>query len=136
MDNRQGVYLTVARGECISPRAGAKLSTLALWSSGSNVAIHHNKFIHIFACLYSVYCVTHISTQLAYCANIMVMLSCIAIMKLLHQTIAVETLYLICATKAVSKTIASQYAELFTVSMISNSIVCSIVKCIVLHFEC
>ena len=60
-------------------------------ASGPNVAIHHNKFINIFACLYSVYCVTHISTQLAYCANLMVMLSCIAIMKLLHQTIAVET---------------------------------------------
>ena len=58
-------------------------------SPGPNVAIHHNKFIHIFACLYSVFCVTHISTQLAYCANLMVMLSCIAIMKLLHQTNAV-----------------------------------------------
>ena len=59
------------------------------------IPIHHNKFIYILACLYSVYCVTHISTQLAYCANLMVMLSCIAIMKLLHQTIAVETSYLI-----------------------------------------
>ena len=86
--------------------------------------------------IYSVYCVTHISTQLAYCANLMVMLSCIAIMKLLHQTIAVETLYLICATYAVPKTIASSYAQLFIVSMISNSIVCPIVKCIVFHFEC
>ena len=68
----------------------------------------------------------------------MVMLSCIAtcIMKLLHQTIAVETSYLICATYAVSITIASPYAQLFTVSMISNSIVCPIVKCIVFHFEC
>ena len=112
--------------------------TLDRWASGPNVAIHHNKFIHIFACLYSVYCVTHISTQLAYCANLMVMLSCIAIMKLLHQTIAVETSYLICAMYAVSKTIASPYAQLFTISMISNSIVsvCPIVKCIVFHFEC
>ena len=57
---------------------------------------------------------THISTQLAYCANLMVMLSCIAIMKLLHQTIAVETSDLICATYATSKTIASPYAQLFT----------------------
>ena len=70
--------------------------------------------------LYSVYCVTHISTQLAYCANLMVMLSCITIMKLLNQTIAVETLYLIYATYAMSKTIASPHAQLFTVSMISN----------------
>ena len=77
--------------------------TLAHRASGPNVAIHHNKFIHIFVCLYSVYCVTHISAQLANCANLMVMLSCIAIMKLLHQTIAVETSYLICATYAVSK---------------------------------
>ena len=112
--------------------------TLARWASGPNVAIHHNKLIHIFACLYSVYCVTHISTQLAYCANLMVMLSCIVIMKLFHQTIAVETSYLICATYAVSKTISSpyMYAQLFSVSMISNSIVCPIVKCIVFHFEC
>ena len=41
-----------------------------------------------------------------------------------------------CATYAVSKTIALPYAQLFTVSMISNSIVCPIVKCIVFHFEC
>ena len=94
----QGVYLTVARVECIS---------------GPNVAIHHNKFIHIFACLYSEYCVTHISTQLAYCANIMAMLSCIAIMKLLHQPIDVETLYLICATYALSKTTASPVCTTF-----------------------
>ena len=107
--------------------------------SGPNVAIHHNKFIHIFACIYSVYnvyCVTHISTQLAYCAILWVMLSCISIM---NQTIAVETSYLICVTYVVSKTIASPYhpyAQLFSVSMISNSIVCPIVKCIVFHFEC
>ena len=74
--------------------------------------------------------------NLAYCANLMVMLSCIAIMKLLHQTSSVETSYLICATYAVSKTIASPYAQLFTVSRISNSIVCPIVKCLVFHFEC
>ena len=80
-------------------------------------------------------CYTH-STQLAYCANLMVMLSCIAIMKLLPQTSAVETSYLICATYAVSKTIAPPYAQLFIVPMISNSLVCPIVKYIVFHFEC
>ena len=91
----QGVYLTLAR----PPEASVyhlglvqSFPTLAHRASGPNVAIHHNEFIHIFACLYSVHCVAHISTQLAYCANLMVMLSCIAIMKLLHQTIAVETL--------------------------------------------
>ena len=74
--------------------------------------------------LFSILCYTHFYT-LAYCANLMVMLSCIAIMKLLHQTIAVETSYLICATHAVSKTIASPYAQLFTVLMISKLIVCA-----------
>ena len=128
----------VARGECISPLELVQSFPTLVVASGSNVAIHHNKFIHILACLYSVYCVTHISTQLAYCANLIVMLLCIAIiiMKLLHQTISVETLYLICATYAVSKIIASPYAQLFSVSMISNSIVCPIVKCLVFHFEC
>ena len=62
--------------------------------------------------------------------------SCIAIMKLLNQTIAVDTSYLIYSTYAVSKTIASPYAQRFTVSMNSNLIVCLIVKCIVFHFEC
>ena len=97
----------VARGECISPRAGAKLSNtrpVGYWSKCCNTSIITN--LYIFACLYSVYCITHISTQLAYCANLMVVLSYITIMKLLHKTIAVETLYLICATYAVSKTIA------------------------------
>ena len=60
----------------------------------------------------------------------MVMLSCITIIKLLHQTIAVETSYLIlnmCYVRrvqnncAVSKTIA----QLFTISMISSSIQCA-----------
>ena len=52
----------------------------------------------------TLYCVTHTSTQLAYCANLMVMLSCIAInriMKLVHQTIAVETSYLMCHVRRV-----------------------------------
>ena len=92
----QGVYLTFARGECISPRAGAKLSNTRSpgEASGPNVAIHHNKFF-IFLYVYIQYIVLHISTQLAYCVNLMVMLSCIAIMKLLHQTIAVETSYVL-----------------------------------------
>ena len=115
----------------------SSLITLARWANGPNVAIPHNNFIHIFACLYSVYCVTHISTQLAYCANLMVMLSCITIMKLLHQTLAVETSYLIimCYVRRVQNN-GITYAQLFTVSMICNSLVCPIVKCIVYHFEC
>ena len=86
--------------------------------------------------IFSIFCYTHFCTISLLCKSYgYVMLSCIAIMKLLHQTIAVETSYLICATYAVSKTIASPYAQLFTVSMISNSIVCPIVKCIVFNFE-
>ena len=81
-----GCILTLAR----SPEASAyhlrpvqNSPTLARWASGLNVAIHHNKFIHIFACLYSENCVsTHFYTitELACCANLIVMLSCIAIM--------------------------------------------------------
>ena len=58
----QGVYLMLVR----SPEASAyHLGLVQSWASGPNVAIHHNKFTHIFACLYSVCCVTHISAQLA-----------------------------------------------------------------------
>ena len=129
----QGVYLMPAR----SPEASAyhlglvqSFPTLARWASGSMLQ-YIITYSFIFLHVYIQYIVLHTySTQLAYCANLMVMLSCIAIMKLLHQSIAVETLYLICATYAVSKTIASPYAQLFTVPMISNSIVCPIVKCI------
>ena len=87
--------------------------------------------------LFSILCDTHFYTISLLCKSYgyVINLSCIAIMKLLHQAIAVETSYLICATYAVSKTITSPYAQLLTVSMISNSTVCTIVKCIVFHFE-
>ena len=86
-DNVPGCILNarpVTRGECISAAYHLGLvqsfPTLARWASGPTVAIHHNKFIHIFACLYSVYCVTHISTQLAYCGacdpNLLILYLC------------------------------------------------------------
>ena len=87
--------------------------------------------------IFSILCYTHFYTISLLCKSYgYVVMHRYMYMKLLHQTIAVETSYLICATYAVSKTIASHNTQLFTVSMISNLIVCPIVKCIVFHFEC
>ena len=63
----------VARGECISPRAGAKLSNtrpVGYWSKCCNTSIITN--LYIFACLYSVYCIlyyTHFYTISLLCKS-------------------------------------------------------------------
>ena len=85
--------------------------------------------------IFSILCYTHFYTISLLCKSYGYV-----IMHRYNETITSNnccgTSYLICATYAVSKTIVSPYAQLFTVSMISNSIVCPIVKCIAFHFEC